>query len=244
MRRLLILSCAQRKRQDSGLLPAIDRYDGPAFRLLRRFREQISELPDVFVLSARYGFIHYEEPIPDYDQRMTPQRARELQPQISRTLRHIVESSALGKKSDTDILLCLGKLYSDALKASMPAGVLYECAEGSMGKRLSKLKQWLYGLPTPAQTKLPTLWQGIARLRGVNIIIPADEALRRAQSALPRQQRQATNCQSWYVLVGNERVSPKWLVSLLSGLPVSAFHTDEARRVLSQLGIEVHCMSL
>lgn len=70
MRQLLILSCTKRKRQDPGLLPAVDRYDEPSFRLLRRFREHGLELPDVFVLSARYGLIHYEKPIPDYEVRV------------------------------------------------------------------------------------------------------------------------------------------------------------------------------
>ena len=31
-KRLLIMACSQRKRSESGLLPAIERYDGPAFR--------------------------------------------------------------------------------------------------------------------------------------------------------------------------------------------------------------------
>jgi hypothetical protein len=44
---------------------------------------------------------------------------------------------------------------------------------------------------------------------------------------------------TWYVAVGGQRVGPKWLVSQVTGLPVSAFHTDEARRVLQQLGVEV-----
>jgi hypothetical protein len=35
--RMLILACSRRKRPDEGLLPAIERYDGPAFRVLRRF---------------------------------------------------------------------------------------------------------------------------------------------------------------------------------------------------------------
>jgi len=45
--------------------------------------------------------------------------------------------------------------------------------------------------------------------------------------------------QSWYVLIEEQRVSPKWLVSLLTGLPVSDFHSSAARRMLIQLGIEV-----
>ena len=34
-RLLLIMSCSQRKRPDLGLLPAIERYDGGHFRVLR-----------------------------------------------------------------------------------------------------------------------------------------------------------------------------------------------------------------
>jgi len=35
--RLLILSCSQRKRPDPSLLPAIERYNGPPFQVLRRY---------------------------------------------------------------------------------------------------------------------------------------------------------------------------------------------------------------
>src|SRR5690348_4465403 len=82
MQRLLILSCSQRKRPDLELLPAMDRYDGPSFRVLRRFLSQRpTERLTVYILSAEFGLIPATLPIPDYDRRMTPQRARELQPQ-------------------------------------------------------------------------------------------------------------------------------------------------------------------
>jgi hypothetical protein len=81
--RLLILACSQRKRPDEGLLPAVERYDGPTFRVLRRFlREGISEPPDVLILSAEHGLIPQDLPIAAYDRKMTPARARELRPQI------------------------------------------------------------------------------------------------------------------------------------------------------------------
>ncbi len=62
--RLLILSCSRRKRLDKDLLPAVERYDGPAFRVLRRFlREMPFEAPDVPILSAEYGLIPHDLPI-------------------------------------------------------------------------------------------------------------------------------------------------------------------------------------
>ena len=43
--------------------PALDMYDGPEFRVLRRFRDCI----DVFVLSARYGVVSGDRLIIPYD---------------------------------------------------------------------------------------------------------------------------------------------------------------------------------
>jgi len=80
--RLLILSCSQRKRADLVWLPALERYDGPVFRMLRKFLRACPSKefhPEVFILSAQFGFISANQLIPDYDCQMTPQRASELQ---------------------------------------------------------------------------------------------------------------------------------------------------------------------
>lgn len=53
--RLLILSCSQRKRSTSNLLPAIERYDGPAFQVLRKFLREFpleAESLDVYILKV------------------------------------------------------------------------------------------------------------------------------------------------------------------------------------------------
>jgi hypothetical protein len=75
--RLLILACSQRKRPDAELLPALERYDGPAFRVLRRFlRSRAPDPPEVLILSAEHGLIPRDLPIAAYDRKMTPARAR------------------------------------------------------------------------------------------------------------------------------------------------------------------------
>ncbi len=64
-KRLLILSCSQRKSESLERLPAIERYNGPLFFVLRRF---IRECPgqarhlDVYILSAAYGLIPWNFP--------------------------------------------------------------------------------------------------------------------------------------------------------------------------------------
>ena len=65
--RLLILSCSQRKNASQRLLPAVERYNGLLFFVLRRF---IRECPreakqlDVCILSATYGLISGDFPTP------------------------------------------------------------------------------------------------------------------------------------------------------------------------------------
>jgi exonuclease SbcC len=39
-RRLLILSCSRKKKTTSQLLPALERYDGPSFRVARKFIDE------------------------------------------------------------------------------------------------------------------------------------------------------------------------------------------------------------
>ena len=105
--RKLILACFPRKRSDDGLLPAIERYDGPAFRILRRFlREGPSEAPDIHTLSAEYGLICRDLPIAMYDRKMTPARARELRPLVLAELNRMTASL-----SSPETLVFVGKQY-------------------------------------------------------------------------------------------------------------------------------------
>src|SRR5437764_14093390 len=83
---LLLVACSQRKRDTPGLLPAIERYDGPIFRLIRRFRRYRPTGPTVAILSAAFGLIPADHPIPWYDRRMTPARAHALRPDVERAL--------------------------------------------------------------------------------------------------------------------------------------------------------------
>jgi hypothetical protein len=240
MSRLLILSCSQRKRIDAPLLPAIERYDGPTFRLLRRFLDKrLPEQPEIYILSARFGLIQYNEPIPNYDQRMTQKRAVELQPYVLDTL-----SATLSVFSFQALCISVGRDYVQALSgfsSLVPSNFEVKIASGSQGKRLSELYTWLYKEAPNAASK-PALrnQNGKATLRGVEVNLTSEQILDVARNALARNIGNPMSYQTWYVPVDQQRVAPKWLVSQLTGLPVSSFHSDEARQVLEQLGIEVY----
>lgn len=142
MDRLLILACSQRKTPAKRHLRAIDRYDGPAFRVLRKYlRENAESSLSVLILSAKYGLIESERVIPWYDQRLSHASADRLRPQVLETARRV-----LGSHPWHAVGLCAGKEYRSVLGGLtevLPAGVRLELLGGGLGKRLAALRDWL-----------------------------------------------------------------------------------------------------
>jgi hypothetical protein len=244
MRRVLILSCSQRKRPDPGLLPAIERYDGPPFRVLRRYlRQQPPDPPDTYVLSAEYGLIPAARLIPDYDRRMTPRRAEELRTDVGLALSGILNGPQVLASPDRELFVSVGKVYRRALDGQDGptfSAVTVRSARSAQGVKLSRLHDWLYGeSPAPiTRARNPPDGQPL-RLRGVAVAVTAEEAMIRVQRRLQRRGTAVPACHAWYVLVGDQPIPPKWMIHVLTGLPLRAFTTSEARSVLGRLGIEV-----
>jgi hypothetical protein len=235
--RLLILSCSRKKRASSRLLPALERYDGPAFQVLRKF---IVECPaeasklDIRILSAKFGLIPAAQPIPCYDKVVTEHQATVLNPKVLAEMERL-----LTRRKYRKLLINVGQNYLPALagyEALVSSDMEVTQALGSSGRRQTMLRDWLRGEP---QLPLPITPQGRARIRGIEIVLTPEEVMERACRALASGDGDSQAFQSWYVQVNGHQVSPKWLVSQLAGLPVSNFVSDEARRVLAQLGIEV-----
>ena len=142
-RRLLILSCSQRKHASQEPLPAIDRYNGPMFFVLRRFLRECPHQArslDVYILSAAYGLIPGDFPTALYDRKMNKSRAVELQPKVMACFLEILHNDY------TSICLAMGKTYlkafggwQDFVSTHTESTVAY----GPIGVKLSQLKKWL-----------------------------------------------------------------------------------------------------
>lgn len=142
MSRILILACSATKRNDAGLMPALYRYDGPAFRTLRANTEPGAG-PSVFILSARYGLIGEIDEIRDYDERMTRHRAAAL---VNGTAAKLEELEAAGKLAG-EILFYGGEDYRWLIKQAAARVGLWEgrfaFTRGGIGGQLGQLKAWL-----------------------------------------------------------------------------------------------------
>lgn len=140
-KRLLILACSQRKRPNPGLLPAIERYDGGSYRVLRKLKREGNwpKNVDVLILSAKYGLIEAKTPIADYEQRMTRPRAKELKNQVTDVLR------VYAQKDYDEVYVDLGQDYWSAVEELVDVfrhfSVIY--AQGRIGQRLASLKNWI-----------------------------------------------------------------------------------------------------
>ena len=238
--RLLILSCSQKKCSSPGSIPALERYDGPAFRVMSKFIRGCSseaQLPDTYILSAKFGLISADKPIPHYDRRMTPQRVEKLQQPTLNELKQILDG-----KQYQEFFISMGKDYLKVLegyKSLTSTNLNVTVSQGSMGCKLAELRNWLHknvSVPPDNYTKVSK--QGKASLRGIEIALTPEQVMEKINDALAKGNN-IPKYQMWYVQVGDKRVSLKWVVNQLTGLPVSAFHTNEAKRVLQQLGVEI-----
>lgn len=141
-RYLLLLACSQRKRLDEWLLPALERYDGGNYRILRKAQREgrLSPSLDIVILSAKYGLIESDTLIAHYEQRMTQERAKELYEQVMQTLQKLVE-----QETYREVYVELGQQYlqaiSDVSVLFQDSSVIY--AHGRIGERLARLKLWI-----------------------------------------------------------------------------------------------------
>jgi hypothetical protein len=139
--RTLIVACSATKKSDAGLLPALARYDGPAYRTLRKNLEAAGELR-VVILSAEFGLLEPDAEIPDYNRKLTLERARELAPRVSRELQRMAE---LGELAGGIFVFGSG-LYRNILKGGLAAAGAHDrtrFSAGGIGEQLGQLKAFL-----------------------------------------------------------------------------------------------------
>ncbi len=248
-RRCLIVGCSRTKVSSSQPLAAIELYDGPAFRVVRRYLGQAPKAVknvDIFVLSAEFGLISAETKISSYDRLMNAARAAELRPSVLEAVR-----AQICPQNYTEVFLSMGKTYVQAMEgvdALLGDGIRVIISDSASGQKLTELQRWLWGVesqPTrithnnepPAQLKL--IAEEVV-LRGRHVQMTTEQAITELQSHLDQGDPVAFQLRDWYLDIVGRRVSPKWAASRLFGAPVREFSADEARRALKALGLDCH----
>ena len=210
-KKLLILGCADRKRDSHGLLPALDRYDGPAYRVVRRFLRdyQWPEDVSIAVLSAEYGLFGILKRIRHYDRRMNPATAKASASECSTIL-------AKWATAHGSVHVSLGKDYMPAVQPGLATlGLELEVFWGGIGQKLNQIKSFLTRASPPRRVNAK-VEGGTGRYRYFlpdwdDLLDPAFDFDKDSFSGPSRSQRQDKHC---CVLMHPHRMSDGILVSL------------------------------
>lgn len=137
---LLLIPCSKRKKSYASR-PAIEIYDGPLFRAIRKYFSSGLPAVDIHIVSAKYGLIAADTIIEPYDQVMTPKRALEMRKDVLSDL-----SRLLQKRQYTEVLVNLlasYRLAMDGIQEMVPENTSLNFIKGPIGKRTSETIQWL-----------------------------------------------------------------------------------------------------
>ena len=142
---LLILGCSDRKIKNPNFnkIPAFEVYDGPSYRVLRKFLRENGWPPGltIKIVSAKHKIISATELIEPYNECLDKEKAEKIRPQVMRKLEELERPASVFisiKKNHRPAISCITTLFdSDKIKY----------AEGRNGNKLQALKQWLHNLP-------------------------------------------------------------------------------------------------
>lgn len=145
-RHLLVISCSERKNKRSGVLPAIKRYTGAWYGVINKLKRENRYPPnlDIVIISAKYGFLDPNDPIENYDLRMTEKRAKELNHDIINKFKTLLE-----REDYNTIYINLGKDYLPAiaeLDNIVPQNSKIIYAKGKVGERKNQMKEFIVSL--------------------------------------------------------------------------------------------------
>lgn len=150
--RVLLIACSNRKSNAPGLLPAVERYDGGLYRILRKsLAAGYWDLNNVLILSARYGLIDGKHPLPTYDQKLTERDIPMLRPKVQRDL--VDRWEGMGRPQ---LLVCVSNLYIKLLSGCPALGNATIASNLPIGKMHAKVSEWVR--PSVGESKRQGLW--------------------------------------------------------------------------------------
>lgn len=130
--KLIAMACSATKSKEPGMIPALNRYDGPMWQTLRIALRDVREMPQVWFLSARYGFQLATLPIPHYEHRLTDAPA---------TMGN-VDGFARSVAAADAVLFAGGHIYRDQMTKAVGGRIMPQ-TWGGIGLQRSQVRLWI-----------------------------------------------------------------------------------------------------
>ena len=158
--KLLILNCSEAKREIEKPLPALEVYDGPYYRVLRKYlREyQWPENVSISTLSAKHGLIGVITDIRTYNMRMNRKQAEAKAEDCSRVLHKWASDHS-------SVHVAVGNEYAPAIAPALQcSGLDTEHFRGAIGLKQSQVKAFLHEQPAKRRERaVPERRPGLLR---------------------------------------------------------------------------------
>jgi cytoplasmic iron level regulating protein YaaA (DUF328/UPF0246 family) len=130
------------KNQFGKLAPAVEVYDGPYYKTIRKAISDNTYPKDlrIFIISAKYGLLDMNDNIDFYDQRINKKRAKELQQSVLDSIAKVVS------KEYKELVINLGEDYLPVIEGIET--VLHKKCKvryfaGTIIQRRKQLKEYL-----------------------------------------------------------------------------------------------------
>lgn len=171
--RLLVMSCSNRKIKEPALMPAWERYDGPAYWVVNLSKREVACPPTThIIISAKFGVIEPELRIPDYNVKMTPFLAKIQAGRIREALQLKVDAV-----KPSEILVFAGPHYQAAVMppTSWAGDVPVSAVWGQLGFRYQLLRAWYRGEVACLNGGFKVLKSGLIIKEGEPFSLPRTE---------------------------------------------------------------------
>jgi len=145
MRRLIIIAGSKRQNSNPQPLPAIERYEGVYFRVLKKhIREGKMKNTDILILTEKYGLLSSNQLVP-YNPEYSPRIAtNNLNDARRRNLQKLQQE--LSKEEYLEIFINVGKDFWPLIEGleNVVGKTKVTLAKGSaLGSKASNMKQWI-----------------------------------------------------------------------------------------------------
>lgn len=140
-KKLLVVSCSERKKVELNRMPAIEMYDGPMFRMIRKHKPFFYNGIDLLIVSAKYGLMKPSLQILNYDKRLSKEQIPELRKQTLARLEKFTSN-----ENYKEVRLSMGKDYLslfDGINNVFSPKCTIKITTGKIGQKLHKTKKWL-----------------------------------------------------------------------------------------------------
>ncbi len=133
----MLLACSDRKKDADGPCRAVDLYDGPSFRTIRKLEREgrFPKTLEIYIISGKYGLISSEDIIESYDRRIDEDVVRDTDARDK--LRDLVSQGY------ANIFINMGKEYTRHFNDILGGAT---SARGRIGQKNAQMLEWILSL--------------------------------------------------------------------------------------------------